>query len=302
VAGVRTTAPPLVASPHGGVLAVELSGAPDGLPVFLMHGTPGSRGGPRPRSSVLYRMGILLICYDRPGYGGSTRVAGRCVADGAIDVVAVADALEIDRFAVVGRSGGGPHALACAALVADRVVRTAALVSIAPPDAPGLEWFDGMAQANRDDYATADRDVAVFTERLVARADRTRRDPESLLADLRCELKNPDLRVVDDTAMRRLITDTYAEAVRFGGHGWVDDALAFRREWGFRLADVTGEVLLWHGADDSFSPVAHTLWLASQIPQARVQVQAGTAHFGAVEILPQVLAWLVAGFTIASIG
>ena len=273
---------------------METSGAPDGLPVFLMHGTPGSRGGPRPRSSVLYRMGVLLVSYDRPGYGGSTRVPGRTVGDAAADVAAIADALGLDRFAVAGRSGGGPHALACAALLAGRVTRSAALVSIAPPDAPGLAWFDGMARSNMDDYGMADRDVALFTERLLARADRARRDPESLMAQLRAELTHSDLRVIDDAAMRRLITDTYAEAMRFGGHGWVDDALAFRRDWGFRLADVTGEVLLWHGADDSFSPVGHTEWLASRVPHARVEVQADTAHFGAVEILPQALAWLTA--------
>lgn len=273
---------------------MEISGAPDGLPVFLMHGTPGSRGGPRPRSSVLYRMGVLLVSYDRPGYGGSTRVPGRTVGDAAADVAAIADTLGLDRFAVAGRSGGGPHALACAALLAGRVTRSAALVSIAPPDAPGLAWFDGMARSNMDDYGMADRDVALFTERLLARADRARRDPESLMAQLRAELTHSDLRVIDDAAMRRLITDTYAEAMRFGGHGWVDDALAFRRDWGFRLADVTGEVLLWHGADDSFSPVGHTEWLASRIPHARVEVQADTAHFGAVEILPQALAWLTA--------
>lgn len=285
----------LVPTPRGGVLSVEVSGAPDGHPVFLMHGTPGSRSGPRPRSIVLYRMGVRLVSYDRPGYGGSTRVPGRQVADAATDVAAIADALGLERFGVIGRSGGGPHALACAALLADRVTRAAALVGIAPPDAPGLAWFDGMAQSNTNDYDMADRDVALFTERLLARADRARRDPESLMADLRAELTHSDLRVIDDTAIRRLITDNYAEATRFGGHGWVDDALAFRREWGFRLSDVSSEVLLWHGADDAFSPVGHTEWLAGRIAHARVQVQADTAHFGAVEILPQALAWVTAG-------
>ncbi|WP_246159053.1 alpha/beta fold hydrolase [Catellatospora sichuanensis] len=291
----RRTSPRLVPSPHGGVLSVEVCGAPDGLPVFLMHGTPGSRSGPRPRSIVLYRMGVLLVSYDRPGYGGSTRVPGRRVGDAAADVAAIADALGLDRFAVIGRSGGGPHALACAALLADRVTRSAALVSIAPPDAPGLAWFDGMAQNNTKDYDMADRDVALFTERLLARADQARRDPQSLMDGLRAELTPADLRVVDDAAMRRQITDTYAEAMRFGGHGWVDDALAFRREWGFRLADVSGEVLLWHGADDAFSPVGHTEWLASRIAGARVQIQADTAHFGSLEILPWALAWVTAG-------
>lgn len=239
-------------------------------------------------------MGIRLISYDRPGYGESTRVPGRTVSGAATDVAAIADALGLDRFAVVGRSGGGPHALACAAMLSDRVTRSAILVSIAPPDAPGLAWFDGMAKSNVDDYGAADRDVALFTERLLARAEQTRRDPEWLVAGLRAELTPSDLRVIGDGAMRHLILTSFAEATRLGGVGWVDDALAFRREWGFQLSDVTGEVLLWHGADDSFSPVGHTEWLASRIPHARVQVQADTAHFGAVEVLPQVLAWLTA--------
>jgi pimeloyl-ACP methyl ester carboxylesterase len=295
VSSTRRMPPRLVPSPHGGVLSVEVSGAPDGRPVVLMHGTPGSRSGPRPRGSVLYRMGVRLVSYDRPGYGGSTRVPGRLVGDAAADVAAIADVLELESFAVIGRSGGGPHALACAALLPDRVTRSAALVSIAPPDAPGLAWFDGMAKSNASDYEVADRDVALFTERLLERADRARRDPESLMEELRAELRHSDLRVIDDKAMRRLILDTYAEAMRFGGHGWVDDALAFRRDWGFKLSDVDSEVLLWHGADDSFSPVGHTEWLASQLRYASVQIQADTAHFGAMEILPQALAWVVAG-------
>src|ERR1039457_6640174 len=97
-------------------LSVETLGAPEGKPVFLLHGTPGSRYGPRPRGIILYRLGIRLITYDRPGYSGSDRNRGRSVADAADDVAAIADALGIDRFSVVGRSGGGPHALACAAL------------------------------------------------------------------------------------------------------------------------------------------------------------------------------------------
>lgn len=284
----------MVPSPRGGTLSVEVCGAAGGHPVFLMHGTPGSRRGPRPDSSELRRMGIRLISYDRPGYGGSTRFPGRRVADAAADVTAIADTLKLNRFAVIGRSGGGPHALACAALLGGRVTRAAALASIAPPDAAGLAWFDGMTQANKNDYAMADRDVALFTERLLARADRTRRNPESLMSGLQTELTVSDLRVVANRTNRRLITDTYAEAMRCGGHGWVDDALAFRRKWGFPVSAVSAEVLLWHGADDAISPVGHTVWLASNIERSQVWIQPGAAHFGAVEVLPQTLDWAIA--------
>jgi pimeloyl-ACP methyl ester carboxylesterase len=241
---------------------------------------------------VLYRLGVRLISYDRPGYGGSTRQAGRSVVDAADDVAAIADHLGIDRFAVVGRSGGGPHALACSARLADRVVRTVVLVSVARPDVPDLDWFAGMTEDNVAEYTQADRDVGRLRESLRAKAAQTRRDPESLMANLEAQMTAPDRRVVSDRTHRRLITATYAEALRDGPHGWIDDVLALRTSWGFNLDGITSPVRLWHGADDNFSPVSHTRWLASQIPTAQMQVQSGAAHFGAVEILPEMLGWL----------
>ena len=107
-------------APDGRQLSTQAYGDPDGKPVFLLHGTPGSRLGPHPRGAVLHRLGVQLIAFDRPGYGESDRREGRRVADAAADVLAIADAYGLDKFAVVGRSGGGPHALACAALLPDR--------------------------------------------------------------------------------------------------------------------------------------------------------------------------------------
>ncbi|MEU7756857.1 alpha/beta hydrolase [Micromonospora sp. NPDC049101] len=282
-----------VTTPDGRRLAVETSGAPDGPPVFLLHGTPGSRSGPRPRGIVVYRLGVHLVCYDRPGYGDSDRQEGRRVADAAADVEAIADALGIERFAVVGRSGGGPHALACAALLPDRVTRAAVLVGLAPAGAPDLDWYAGMAATNVTDYGQADEDLTELTLNLKVRAEEARRDPMTLLDFLRPQLPDEDIRVVDDVAIRRLLTDMYAEALRHGPEGWIDDVLAIRRGWGFDLAGIRAEVRLWHGEQDRFSPVEHSHWLASRIPRAEVQVQPGAAHFGAVEILPQTLTWLV---------
>lgn len=285
-------------------MAVEISGAPDGKPVFLLHGTPGSRHGPKPRGIVLYRLGVRLISYDRPGYGGSDRRPGRTVADAAADVAAIADALGIGRFSVVGRSGGGPHALACAARLADRVDRAAVLVGFAPSDAEGLDWYDGMTRSNVEGFGSADTDLT--TSRTLApdlgavraaiaeRADQVKNDPEALIRFLLPELAKPDRRVVDDVAIRRQLVDTYAEALRGGAEGWIDDVLALRRSWGFDLGSVKVPTLLWHGADDMFSPVSHTEWLAARIADARPAVQPGAAHFGAVEVLPKVLAWIAA--------
>ncbi|HEX6871464.1 MAG TPA: alpha/beta hydrolase [Micromonosporaceae bacterium] len=274
-------------------LAVDISGAEHGFPVFLLHGTPGSRSGPKPRSKVLYNLGVRLIAYDRPGYGGSSPRPGRTVADAASDVERIADTLDIGEFAVVGRSGGGPHALACAALLGPRVTRTAVLVSLARPDAHDLDWFGGMTESNLGTFAAADADPLAFVERIKAQADRTMRDPESLVVALEAELTTADHRVVKDIAIRRLLTATYREALREGPHGWIDDVLALRRDWGFSLAGITGPVRLWHGKEDNLAPASHTEWLARQIRRAELVVQAGAAHFGAFEILPEMLGWVV---------
>jgi pimeloyl-ACP methyl ester carboxylesterase len=303
--GERSVEPPLMVPLGERGLAVECSGAEDGVPVFLLHGTPGSRIGPRPRGIVLERMGIRLISYDRPGYGESSRMPGRRVADAGADIIAIADLLKIDKFCVVGRSGGGPHALACAAYAPDRVMAAAVLVSVAPADASGLDWLDGMTILNADDYAQVDRLLAQegrrggLLEGLDARALLMAEDPDSLIKFLLPELAASDRRVVEDPAMRELLVATYFEAVRSGSGGWIDDALALRRPWGFKMADVECPVLLWHGDDDRFSPVAHTRWLAEQLRGTRVDVDEvqlrivkGAAHFAAFEIMPEVLNWL----------
>ncbi|MEV4517395.1 alpha/beta hydrolase [Dactylosporangium sp. NPDC049525] len=278
----------------GRALRVEISGDPSGSPVFLLHGTPGSRVGPKPRSGVLYRLGIQLICYDRPGYGGSDRDRERTVASAAADIQAIADELGVDRFAVVGRSGGGPHALAAAACLPEHVTRTAVLVGVAPANADDLDWYAGMTDANIREYSTADADWHKLVERVRLQAERVRRDPVSLVKSLQRQMTDPDLRVVDDIAIQRLLAETYAEALRPGPYGWIDDVYALRSDWGFNVADIRQPVLVWHGADDNFSPVSHARWLAARIPRAEIRVETETAHFGAVEVLPEVLTWLAA--------
>ncbi|HTU75331.1 MAG TPA: alpha/beta hydrolase [Trebonia sp.] len=273
-------------------IAFDIHGAAHGNPVFLLHGTPGSRNGPTPRPSVLYRLGVRLICYDRPGYGESTRHPRRRVADAARDIAAIADELRLEEFSVVGRSGGGPHALACGALLPERVRKVAVLVSVAPSDADGLDWYDGMTGSNVEEYGRARQGADVLAAELSARGELVREDPEFLLQFLEPELTAPDRRILRDPGIRRLLTGTYAEALRQGPEGWIDDILALRESWGFDLTKIDVPVLLWHGADDVFAPVAHTRWLASQIPGAQVEVQRGAAHFDAVKVLPRILARL----------
>ncbi|MFF3327188.1 alpha/beta fold hydrolase [Streptomyces sp. NPDC002889] len=274
-------------------LMVERLGDPRGRPVFLLHGTPGSRLGPAPRGMVLYQRGTQLIAYDRPGYGGSDRLAGRSVADVAQDVRAIADELGLERFAVVGRSGGAPHALACAALMPDRVTRTAALVTLAPRDAVGLDWFEGMAASNVLEYTTASMDPAGLTERFIMRSAEIRKDPVKLLDDLRRELTDSDRMVVSDAGVRSMLLRNYQEALRTSAYGWIDDALAFCGPWGFDPADIKGPVMLWHGEKDVFSPVGHSRWLAQRIPGATAVLEPAAAHFDALHALPRILTWLL---------
>jgi pimeloyl-ACP methyl ester carboxylesterase len=299
------------------LLAVDDTGDPDGYPVFLMHGMPGSRLGPRPRSIVLHRLGIRLISYDRPGYGQSTRMRRRTVFDAGADVAAIADRLKLERFSVVGRSGGGPHALAAAAYDPERVERVAVLVSAAPSDAQGLDWFEGMVESNHRAYTAADqqvvadeseltdheaeaREVGALIASLQARASAVSADPESMITTLEPDIASSDRRVIANTGLRTLLTDTYTEAVRGEqSGGWVDDAVALRKGWGFKLNQVTCRVLLWHGMNDGFVPVTHTEWLADQLRSTRLdegsvelRLAPGMAHFGAVEVLPEILGWL----------
>jgi len=248
--------------PSGGhLLGVDDTGDPDGYPVFLMHGMPGSRVGPRPRSIVLHRLGVRLISYDRPGYGQSTRMRGRSVFDAGADVTAIADHLKLKRFSVVGRSGGGPHALAAAAYDQERVERVALLVSAAPSDAEGLDWFEGMVESNHKAYTAADlqvaaesepdheaeaREVGALVESLQARASAVSADPESMIVALGPDLSSPDRRVIGNIGLRTLLTDTYSEAVsgEQSAAGWVDDAIALRKGWGSEERRVGKECCL----------------------------------------------------------
>src|SRR5579863_4019654 len=120
--------------PDGRTMMFAEWGDPDGAPVFALHGTPGCRLNRHPNQELLRSTGARVITYDRPGYGGSDRLAGRRVTDCVADLLAVADALGLERFAVRGGSGGGPHALAVAALAPDRVTRALCSVGAAPYD------------------------------------------------------------------------------------------------------------------------------------------------------------------------
>ncbi len=248
-------------------IAYQVSGDPEGKPVFLLHGTPGSRIGPNPRAVELYRQGIRLITYDRPGYGESDPFPGRRVVDAADDVRAIADDLGLDTFGVVGRSGGSPHALACAALLRDRVRRVVAMCGMSPPGSEPL-----------DDGNMIDRNVRAFEaqssdrrslQSVMEMAQPLRKDPSSLIDGFiqRGEASPSDMRVLGNIAMRQLIEQSYSEALRQGPGGWIDDVKALRSPWGFALRDVVypTEVHVWHGGRDRFTPPRHAERIAKML-------------------------------------
>jgi len=273
-------------------LSVESLGDPDGKPVFLLHGTPGGRYGPRPRGIVLHRLGIRLITYDRPGYAGSDRVIGRRVVQAADDVKAIADYLGITEFSVVGRSGGAPHALACAARLNDQVICAAVLSSLAPPDAVGLDWKLGMADSNVEAFGNVESDPSALIATLDERAGQVRNHSGELLNVLWPELVGQDKAVVGDMAIRQIIASIHADALQETAEGWIDDVIALGRPWGFDLSDIFAPVKLWAGSDDVFSPVGHTRWLAKRIDRAELEIEPTGAHFRSVEVLPKILAWI----------
>ena len=289
----------VVKTPDRGELAAEVTGHPTGEAVFLLHGTPGSLLGPRPRGIFLYRLGIRLISYNRPGYPGSTRLKGRIIADAAADVEAIADHFGIDRFSVIGRSGGAPHALACAAdkRLRDRLKCTVSLCGLAPYDAHGnggLDWFAGMIESNVTAYKNgAESDLQALIATFNMQAERVRNNSQGLINSLRPDFVGSDREVMGDVALRRIIARTHAEALRESVDGWVDDVIALAHPWRVKLSDITGPVLLWHGGDDVFVPTSHTRWLHGQIGQSELHLKSGAAHFGAIKVLPEILSWVL---------
>jgi pimeloyl-ACP methyl ester carboxylesterase len=245
----------------------------------------------------VYRLGVKLVSYDRPGYGGSDRLEGRSVADAAYDVAEIARQLGIDDgFGVVGRSGGGPHALAAAALC-ENVSSVATLVSLAPYDGGDLDWYSGMNAYNRREFMAVDAETQALLDRLAGWAADAKRDPHTMIEMLRAELSESDDRVVGDVGLRALLLQTYREGLRNGADGWIDDVLAVRSPWKFQLSEVTCPAYIWHGEDDRFSPVEHSAFLFRELgtdeAEKHLQIEQQIGHFGAVETLPRILAWVV---------
>jgi pimeloyl-ACP methyl ester carboxylesterase len=283
-----------VAAPGGRTLHVAEAGDPGGRPVIVHAGTPG---GAEPIRAVwaddARARGLRLITYDRPGYGPSTPQPGRTVADAAADVAAVADALGLDRFATWGASGGGPHALAAAALLPERVTAAAVLASPAPFDAEGLDWFAGQAEDNVNEHHAAVDGADALRQMLApAREGMLAARPNQMLEGMGSLLHPLDAAIMDAEVSGYLLSSSQ-HGIGPGLDGWVDDDRAFVTPWGFDPRDVRVPVLLMHGVHDLFIPVTHGRWLAERIPGVDARISDDDAHLTlSIRRIPEVHEWL----------
>ncbi|CCH34741.1 alpha/beta hydrolase fold containing protein [Saccharothrix espanaensis DSM 44229] len=245
-----------------------------GRPVFWLHGTPNVGAPPEPLFPAARRLGLRWVSYDRPGYGGSTPHPGRRIGSALPDVTAVADALGIDRFAVFGHSGGGPHALACG--TSDRVTAVVSAAGLAPSDAEGLDWFGGMAESG------------------VASLEAARRGPAAKAAHERfAVVSDPGFAPADLAALDAewgWFGKVVGPATEDPG-GLIADDLAYVAPWGVDLAAITAPVLLLHGGQDRVVPPTHGAWLARAL-DAELRTYPEDGHISVLTHADAALAWI----------
>ena len=268
-----------VARPDGSTLhAYDLGG--DGHPLIWLHGTPNTGEPPEPLFAAAAERGIRWISYDRPSYGGSTPRPGRDVASAAADVAAVADALGVERFALMGHSGGGPHALATAARLPERVQAVVCASGLAPYGADGLDWFAGIAPGGQ-------------AELRAARAGRSALEEHLKTAEFDAESFTP----ADQAALSAdwsWLAGIAGKAFDQGPDGMIDDNLAYVAPWGADPTAVEAPVLFLHGVDDRMVPAAHSRWLAGQCRSAELWLRPGEGHVSVLRTAPAALDWVVA--------
>ncbi|RSN57271.1 alpha/beta hydrolase [Amycolatopsis sp. WAC 04182] len=249
-----------------------------GWAVFWHHGTPNIGAPPVPLFAAAERLGLRWVSYDRPGYGGSSPRPGRDVASAASDVEKIADALGIERFAVFGHSGGGPHAFACAALLPERVTAMICVASLAPYDAEGLDWFAGMGAAG-----AASLRAAV--------AGREEKERYEATAEYDAEMFTP----ADHAALAgdwNWVLDVVGPAVEGGPGALIDDDLAYVAPWGFEPSDVQAPILHLHGGADRIVPAAHGEWLTRRCATAESRLFPEDGHVSVLRHGEAALEWL----------
>jgi pimeloyl-ACP methyl ester carboxylesterase len=264
-----------IALPDGRNLHVEVTGPESGMPLIFHHGTPGSVLRFAGFQHAVHLRGLRLVRYSRAGYGRSSRLPGRAIADVVPDVVAILDHIGAPRCLVAGRSGGGPHCLATAALLPERVAGALVIAGFAPYGMTGLNFLAGMGELNIELFSRALRGEHDLRPALEAHAHSLgANDSAAIMQGWRTLLPDVDRAVITGEYAADLAAN-FAEGLRPGVDGWVDDDLAFVRPWGFSVADVAVPTFIWHGTDDLFVPFAHGEWLVRNIPGTAAHLLAG---------------------------
>jgi pimeloyl-ACP methyl ester carboxylesterase len=276
----------------GLTVAYQQWGDLDGRPMFFLHGTPGCRLNRHPDSTLWPSLRLHVVTLDRPGYGESTAFPGRQVSHAAHDVGAVADALGFERFLVVGSSGGGPHALACAAELGDRVVGCAALASAAPllpAEADDLIGVNSEAQR-----ILAEQGRAGMVDFLGALRGKFLADVIGTLQVQLADAPTADVEWNQREDVQRVRREAIREALRPGVQGWVDDSVSiFGDDWGIDLGRVTCRARFWHSDDDKNGPLTAIQRLVDAIPGASLIVWSGEGHSAPARNMEHILRDLI---------
>ncbi|MFZ6992018.1 alpha/beta fold hydrolase [Curtobacterium sp. RRHDQ66] len=249
---------------------------PDAPTVVWHHETPHTGAHLEPVRRAATDRGIRLVAVTRPGFGGADPLPGRSVADGARDLEQVLDALGIGRVTVVGGSGGGPHALAGAALLSDRVTAVATFASPAP-FVDEAAWWDGMADDSGLRSAQAGREARLAWAETAGFDPAQFTDADWAALDGDWAALGQDAQAAGPTSLQ----------------GGADDDVAFVTDWGFALADVRVPALVEQGVDDRVVPVAHGRMLAAALPHATLHERSGLGHVSVLTALPQAMDWLL---------
>jgi pimeloyl-ACP methyl ester carboxylesterase len=248
--------------------------------VFWHHGTPNIGAPPEPLLPAAAERHIRWVSYDRPAYNGSTPNPGRDVASAAADISSIANALSIRKFAVMGHSGGAPHALAGAALMPKRVVGAVCVSGLAPFRAEGLDWFAGMAAAGAAELRAA----SAGRRELESYLESTDFDPDQFTP-------------ADDAALRGAwswLGSVAEQALKGGPAGMVDDDLAYVAPWGFEPEQVTSPVLFLHGGHDRIAPPSHARWLATHVRSSELWLRPDDGHISVLSSAIAAMDWLQA--------
>jgi pimeloyl-ACP methyl ester carboxylesterase len=258
---------------------VDIVGSVDDPVVFFLHGTPGSRRLYRPLVEAGAVRGICHVCYARPGYEGSDRDPGRAVIDCAPDVAAIAEALGVESFYVVGESGGGPSALAVGASLQSRVHAVGLACSVAPYTVEGFDWAAGLPPKSIEEDTAAmagEGPLRIYLKRVFEQI-RAIETTEQLLVMLD-DLTSPFDLEIYRAGLGEHALSIWQEVARTGFWGWFDDDLAQVKDWGFELDRVGVRVTVWHGDRDRTVPSAHAEWLASHLRNARLHLVPDEGH------------------------